>query len=771
MANPLQQAAVRRKVLYVAGILALFTVSIVWRGKVPIPLSDERRVRLLQVTSNLRGAEKDRFVSRVERGEEREFFPDGPPAPAPTGVNAAADWFARHTIEGQAAPTALDLRELDQGDPEIAGTALRLGLIGGRGVLVTALWKYAIDQQKRNEFQEFEATVRFLTRLQPNFITPWIFQSWNLAYNVSVENDRLNDMYFYISRGIELLAEGERLNKKSPDMRFQLAFYYQNKFGVSDKVNTLRSLCQLSCIPPDDRDPKKRFRKPDGTLDMGQFQEFVRKNPQLVRRLREKLRLRMPDEIVQFLEDNYRVPSRYDRETGRLADARNQFPVLPPQFVPDEYSPRSENIDDAFDPFHAARAWYEYSLTVVPPPSGEPVGIVRLSGEDQLKYRVPKAPALIIFRQGAPRAQSYLAERLAKEGWFDTDTKWYPDERADTEEERWFPRAGGADAGRGEGLQAGTSSYAEWRRAYERWKRHGEQNGLMLDVAKRAQYERDAQGVPGDYYLSERTDEQLAKMGFTRAQVNARMALRSYELNRHMTNFPYFLVASEAEADRETVAARALLWEAERTVAENKPRAIKLYAEAIAKWRAVLVNYPRFHHPDNTSDRTEEETYEYYLALVGLLEKSERIESRVRRVLAAARALGPVDEDRLKVPLAAALADQEAGYLVAAADERVKRRLAELKVTDSQDPTQIMAYFDNPATREMVRKEFDWLPEYKTKPESKDDAERWVSPPVKQMVRERLGFARTTNTVSRPPAPSDAAGGQDPAAQPPGGGR
>src|SRR4029078_10648620 len=131
-----------------------------------------------------------------------------------------------------------------------------------------------------------------------------------------------------------------------------------------------------------------------------------------VRRLREKLNLRRPGEGVQFLEDNLNVPCRYDRDTGRLADDRNQFPILPRAFPqgPEEFNPRSQNIDDSFDAFHAARAWYEYSLTVVPPPNPEPTGVVVLTGEDRFKYRIPKAPAMIIFRQGAPRAQSYLAE-------------------------------------------------------------------------------------------------------------------------------------------------------------------------------------------------------------------------------------------------------------------------------------------------------------------------------------------------------------------------
>ena len=30
-----------------------------------------------------------------------------------------------------------------------------------------------------------------------------------------------------------LLAEGERMNRKSPDMRYQIGFYYQNKFIVT----------------------------------------------------------------------------------------------------------------------------------------------------------------------------------------------------------------------------------------------------------------------------------------------------------------------------------------------------------------------------------------------------------------------------------------------------------------------------------------------------------------------------------------------------------
>src|SRR5262245_14925308 len=160
--NPLQKAAFRRKIYYFATILVLFTVSMLWRGIIPIPLSSTAK---------------------------------------------AAGWVASKSILNQS--FALDLRELEQGEPELVGEGARLALTGSRGFAVAFLWHSAIEAQKRNDFHKMEKRIEAVTRLQPHFITPWIFQSWNIAYNVSVEMHGSGDMYFYIARGIELLAEGE----------------------------------------------------------------------------------------------------------------------------------------------------------------------------------------------------------------------------------------------------------------------------------------------------------------------------------------------------------------------------------------------------------------------------------------------------------------------------------------------------------------------------------------------------------------------------------
>src|SRR5262249_49498818 len=155
-----------------------------------------------------------------------------------------------------------------------------------------------------------------------------------------------NDMYFYISRGIELAAEGDRINRNNPDLRYWIAFYYQNKFGVSDKVDTLRAFFQMSCIPLSERDAGFLMKidpsDPTGrrkVVNLENFEKFVIARPQLVRRLRERRGRKTPQEIVEFLVENRKVPCRFtspELDVGvfgatkeELRSPEEQFPILP----------------------------------------------------------------------------------------------------------------------------------------------------------------------------------------------------------------------------------------------------------------------------------------------------------------------------------------------------------------------------------------------------------------------------------------------------------
>src|SRR5688572_20514823 len=110
--NPLQRAAIRRKVSYFAAILALFTISIFYRG----------------------------LEAKTPEGGAYVWMPFGRDnrTGSPSAVSRAGDSLARKTILSQS--KRLELRELDEGEPEIAGEAVRLGLVGSRGLAVTFLW-------------------------------------------------------------------------------------------------------------------------------------------------------------------------------------------------------------------------------------------------------------------------------------------------------------------------------------------------------------------------------------------------------------------------------------------------------------------------------------------------------------------------------------------------------------------------------------------------------------------------------------------------------
>jgi hypothetical protein len=588
MPSPFQTASGRRKLVYLGLILGLFVVNtFFWRG----------------VASPLTGGQ--------------------PPS-----------W----TVQAQA--SRLELTEETQGDPDLVGSVIRLVLTGSRGAAVTFLWQEAIDKQKKNEWSELEVIVRSLTKLQPHFLTPWLFQSWNLSYNVSVEADRVKDKYFYISRGIELLAQGERLNKNNPDMRYWIGFYYQNKFGVSDENSTLRSLFQLSCIPPEQRNADdigpKDLQTGRRKVDLAKFKTFCEQHPQLVRRLREPpkellrpFRCNTPEEVVEFLADNRRVPTRFvdsAEEQGKLVKGRSgdlkradqQFPVLPVT-KPIRYSPNdseptaADTLDDTFDAFTGARAWFAYAQDPLPDPDPASDAIDRKERIKTLKdRRLPRQPAEVLFRQSPPRAQSFVGERLAKEGWFD-DSGWAMDgDRSGLG--RWFPRGQDVVVGAGKDLAIDT-----WGRAYQMWRTFGEENGMLFRSAteeitllaqaaefqKRFKIGRDDIAFP---FRPEALDPEMRK------NLEAHKKLVLMGQNRNMTNFMHHYIKADAERDRETAQARKTIDRAEGYRGEPE-RAIETFQKGFEQWKAVLVRHQDFRNDEST----QEELYEsevHYLDLI-----------------------------------------------------------------------------------------------------------------------------------------------------------
>jgi hypothetical protein len=565
-----QQAAKQRKIGYIVAIIVLLGLSLVVRGT---------------------------------------FFRIG----TASADDVAADPVKSLTLDGRA--KVHELTELHQGGEELSGAAVRLLLTGSRGLAVSALWNTAMDKQKKQEWNELDIAVDSIMRLQPHTIEPWLFQSWNLSYNVSVEMDRLNDMYFYIARGISIAAEGEGMNRNNPDLRYMIGFFYQNKFGVSDRVTTLRCLYQLSCIPDEDRDPD-RLLNPDKTVNLARFEEFCVKHRELVRRMKEtripgdgsedkQVLAATPSQVVAFLRNNRKLPSRYKPGSHDLEKENRikQFPVLP-DFTGQPLTTRelqwnAEFGDAEQDAFMAARAWYSLANAALPPPSQEP----SQSGTynpDPLKYRIPKRPATIIFRQGPMRAQSYIADRLSKEGWFDAKDPWVVDDALD-EDRAWLPKTG-PDGKRVTATIPAWDGYTAqdaWKEAADRWRAHGLENGLRMPPARLLQYVAKADefcrlrpgldvGMPTPPLTTEeRGDPHIVDIH------HAHEILTAFITNRNMTNFETFELEADAMQSDDAMLAKKRFRQADKAVREaaQYTEAVRLYDEAFAAWQRVMLSH------------------------------------------------------------------------------------------------------------------------------------------------------------------------------------
>jgi hypothetical protein len=524
------------------------------------------------------------------------------------------------TYAVSAKATELLLNEADRGEVELTGKAVVLTLSGFRGVAVTVLWNAAREKMEKNQWSELDLYTRWTTRLQPHFITPWLFQSWNLSYNVAVNCDREADQYFYITRGLDLLAEGERENRYNPEMRYYVGFYGQHKIMLADRTNVLLAFYQMSSIDPVQRDPR-RFRKADSSgnrdvIDLDKFEKFCQEHPQLVRRLREKVRCASPADVVQFLEENQRLPSLYEDDPNRLTRKyeeteetklrapNERFPVLPPGPLANDAGAltREKNIEDWVDAYVAARAWYSYAVECLPDPSWIPGRFKPIT--DPIRQHTPRFTTLL-FRNYPARAQSYTATRLEEDGWFDregwTITRWFKD-----------------PTGKDKPVVVGNThnwTQEAWRDAFNMWLEIGRNHGLYLSAEqernlkvlaeKFAQNIKQPVGPPPDI-----EDETSLNPEF-----RAYIFMWNYDFYRRLSNYPHFLNQAQTFSDPATVQARKHFHNAiAAKIAGNRRQAIEEFEKALPVYNDILKSHEDF----RTDEHIAEETLDYQLGYLTL---------------------------------------------------------------------------------------------------------------------------------------------------------
>jgi hypothetical protein len=119
---------------------------------------------------------------------------------------------------------------LDNAPPVLAFTTVALG--GFRGLIANVLWIRANDLQNDDKFFEAAQLATWITDLEPSFTQVWLFQAWNMAYNISVKFKDFPDRWRWVERGIELLRDnGLRYNPDDVLIHRELAWFFQHKMG------------------------------------------------------------------------------------------------------------------------------------------------------------------------------------------------------------------------------------------------------------------------------------------------------------------------------------------------------------------------------------------------------------------------------------------------------------------------------------------------------------------------------------------------------------
>jgi hypothetical protein len=137
---------------------------------------------------------------------------------------------------------AYGLSQANLGEIDPASETIKLATLGMRGVATNLLWEKANHYKKTEDWTNLSATLEQITKLQPNFVSVWQFQGWNLSYNVSAEFDDYRDRYYWVTRGINFLKEGERYNQDEPRLLWDIGWFIAHKIGRADEHQQFRKL-------------------------------------------------------------------------------------------------------------------------------------------------------------------------------------------------------------------------------------------------------------------------------------------------------------------------------------------------------------------------------------------------------------------------------------------------------------------------------------------------------------------------------------------------
>jgi hypothetical protein len=150
------------------------------------------------------------------------------------------------------------LGEQSFGNVDPSSSTMNLILLGLRGPAANLLW---IDMEHAKDTKNWAkclALTNSIILLQPHFQKVWVFNGWNLAFNISMEWDDVRDRYLWVKEGIKFYKKGTRRNQRFTELYWYTGDTIGKKIGRSDEWEFFRKFFLR------DPDPKFKVNDEDG---------------------------------------------------------------------------------------------------------------------------------------------------------------------------------------------------------------------------------------------------------------------------------------------------------------------------------------------------------------------------------------------------------------------------------------------------------------------------------------------------------------------------
>ncbi len=121
--------------------------------------------------------------------------------------------------------------DLKNAPPEYAFAIQAFGAF--RSIIVNIAFIRAEDYKNQGRYYDAMQLAEWICNLQPHFPAVWEFQSWNMAWNISVTTFTPQERWQWVYNGVKLIRDrGLDYNPRAVNLYKQVAWIFNNKMGA-----------------------------------------------------------------------------------------------------------------------------------------------------------------------------------------------------------------------------------------------------------------------------------------------------------------------------------------------------------------------------------------------------------------------------------------------------------------------------------------------------------------------------------------------------------